>query len=193
MLTPFNVILRALAIAFVFTSAQVSASSSRAFGDTGYLERKLGALIPQEMERRHLVGAVVTVVDRDRVVFARGYGVTDLESRAPVSAENTTFRVASVSKLVTATAVMKLVEQGQIDPDQDVNTYLAMFQVPGEFRQPITVHRLLTHSVGLSARFLGSRSRTRTGQVPLGTYLSRRLPAQFTSDGSTTTKPPAFR
>lgn len=182
-MTPFNVILRAFAVAFVSTSAQVSASSSQAIGDAGYLERKLGALIPQEMERRHLVGSVVIVVDRDRVVFARGYGVTDLESRAPVSAENTTFRVASVSKLVTATAVMKLVEQGQIDPDRDVNTYLAMFQVPNEFPQPITVHRLLTHSAGLSARFLGSRSRTRNGQVSLGTYLSRRLPAPFIAPG----------
>ena len=109
--------------------------------------------------------------------------MADLESRVPVSPENTTFRVASVSKLVTATAVMKLVELGRIDLDQDVNTYLATFQVPDRFSQPITARHLLTHSAGFSARFLDSRSRTRTGQAALGTYLGRRLPARFIAPG----------
>jgi CubicO group peptidase (beta-lactamase class C family) len=157
--------------------------SAEAIDDADSLESRLSALIPREMERRHLVGAVVTVVDRDHVVFARGYGVADLDSRRPVSPDRTTFRVASVSKLVTATALMKLVERGQIDLDRDVNAYLAPFQVSDEFTQPITARHLLTHTSGLSERFLGSRSLPRSGQVPLGTYLAHRLPARFIAPG----------
>jgi Beta-lactamase len=56
------------------------------------------------MERRHLVGAVVVVVDREGVIFAEGYGHADLEQQTPVRPESTTFQVASVSKLLTTTA-----------------------------------------------------------------------------------------
>jgi CubicO group peptidase (beta-lactamase class C family) len=60
--------------------------------DPGALRQDLATVIPQELENRHLPGAVVVVVDRQGVVFAEGYGVTDLDSRSPVLPETTTFQ-----------------------------------------------------------------------------------------------------
>jgi CubicO group peptidase (beta-lactamase class C family) len=129
--------------------------------DPGALRQDLATVIPQELENRHLPGAVVVVVDRQGVVFAAGYGVADLDSRRPVVPETTTFRVASVSKLLTATAVMQLVDRGRIELNRDVNAYLKNWRVPDTFPAPITARHLLTHTAGLSERFLDSRGRTR--------------------------------
>jgi CubicO group peptidase (beta-lactamase class C family) len=177
------VILRTLVTGLVLGLAGAPVVSAEAIAEADSLESRLSALIPKEMERRHLVGAVLTVVDRDHVVFARGYGVADLDSGTPVFPDRTTFRVASVSKLLTAVALMKLVEQGQIDLNQDVDAHLAPLQVSDDFAQPITAWHLLTHTSGLSERFLDSRSRRRSDLVPLGTYLAHRLPPRFIAPG----------
>jgi hypothetical protein len=60
------------------------------------------------------LGMVISVVEDGRLIFAKGYGYADLERRIPVRAGETLFRVASISKLFTWTAVMQLVEQGEL-------------------------------------------------------------------------------
>jgi CubicO group peptidase (beta-lactamase class C family) len=64
------------------------------------------------------------VLGDGRVAHAQGYGHTDLERHAPVGAASTRFDISSVSKLLTATAVVPQVEQGSLDLHTDVNTYL---------------------------------------------------------------------
>ena len=96
------------------------AALSRA--DINAIEQRLDTLMRDEMAARHIPGAVVVVVDRERILLGQGYGLADLERGALVDPARTTFRIASVSKLFTATAVMQLVERGTIDLDQDVNT-----------------------------------------------------------------------
>jgi hypothetical protein len=76
------------------------------------------------MQRWHVPGAAVAIVQGDAVVFSRGFGLADLERQVPVSPDVTVFRVFSLSKLFTATAIMQLLEQQQIDLDSDVNTFL---------------------------------------------------------------------
>jgi CubicO group peptidase (beta-lactamase class C family) len=143
----------------------------------------LDAVVPAQMARRHLPGAVVVVADRDGALLARGYGVADLERADPVDPATTAFRVASVSKLFTATAVVQLHERGRLSLDEDVNRALRRFQVPATFPEPITLRHLLTHTAGLAERFLGHRARTREGQLALGDYLAGRLPARFAPPG----------
>ena len=157
------------------------AALSRA--DINAIEQRLDTLMRDEMAARHIPGAVVVVVDRERILLAQGYGLADLERGAPVDPARTTFRIASVSKLFTATAVMQLVERGTIDLDQDVNTYLTRFQAPSAFGRPVTLRHLLTHTAGFGLRFLGSGARTREAQRPLGDYLARRLPSRFIEPG----------
>ncbi len=76
-----------------------------------------------------LAGAVVTVVKDGQILTERGFGYADVATKKPVDPKLTLFRPGSVSKLVTWTAVMQLVEQGKIDLDTDINEYLD-FKVP---------------------------------------------------------------
>src|SRR5579875_1544823 len=103
--------------------------------------------IPIELQRDDIAGAVVVVVKDGNVLFAKGYGYSDVKSRKPVTVNDTLFRPGSISKTFTWTAVMQLVEQGKIDLDRDVNAYLD-FRIPDAFGKPVTMRNLLTHSGG---------------------------------------------
>ena len=151
--------------------------------DPAVIQRDLASVVPEEMARRHLVGAVVVIVDREGVILAEGYGHADLDQQTPVRPEHTTFRAASVSKLLTTTAVVQLVERGSIDLDRELATYIEGLELPCRDGRPITPRHLLTHSAGLSEGFIGSQARTRPEWLPLRDYVGRGLPAQFASAG----------
>ena len=118
--------------------------------DRARVDAWLDGLVPYLMARGDLAGAVVTVVEDGRVVTERGFGYADVAGRSPVDPETTLFRPGSVSKLFTWTAVMQLVEQGRLDLDTDINTYLD-FQVPAK-GEPITLRHIMTHTSGLEER-----------------------------------------
>ena len=114
---------------------------------TADIESWLDGLLPYALESGNVAGAVVVVVKDGRVLLQKGYGYADVEARAPVDPQRTLFRVGSVAKLVTDTAIMQLVEQGKLDLDADVNTYLD-FEVPAAFDKPVTLRNLMTHTGG---------------------------------------------
>jgi CubicO group peptidase (beta-lactamase class C family) len=126
----------------------------------------LDGIMNIELERDDIAGAVICVVKDGRVLFEKGYGYADVAKRKPVSAQETVFRPASISKLFTATAVMQLVEQGKLDLDRDVNDYLD-FRVPSK-AQPVTLRLLLTHTAGFEDVFKDVRPR---GPMPLALYV----------------------
>jgi CubicO group peptidase (beta-lactamase class C family) len=99
------------------------------------------------MKEHHIAGAAVSVVKDGALLFAKGYGYADLENGIPVDPEWTIFRLGSVTKLFTGTAVMQLVEQDKLDLDADINIYLD-FRIPDTYPQPITLKHLLTHTSG---------------------------------------------
>src|SRR5215469_15955193 len=84
----------------------------------------LDGFMPMQLERENIAGAVVLVVKDGRVLFAKGYGYSDVDKKTPVTVDATLFRPGSISKLFTWTAVMQLVEQGKLDLDKDINAYL---------------------------------------------------------------------
>jgi CubicO group peptidase (beta-lactamase class C family) len=116
-----------------------------------FLDKELG----REMEKHHIAGAAVSVVKDGKLFFAKGYGDADLEKGIPVDPEQTVFRIGSVGKLFTWTAVMQLVEEGKLDLDADINTYLD-FRIPDTYPQPITLKHLMTHTSGFDDRLLES-------------------------------------
>ena len=124
--------------------------------DPAELEAFLDELFAKEMEEYHIAGAAVSVVKDGKLFFAKGYGYADLENGIPVDPEQTIFRIGSVGKLFTWTAVMQLVEQGKLDLDADINTYLD-FRIPDTYPQPITLKHLMTHTSGFEDRLLESR------------------------------------
>src|SRR5258705_7165071 len=94
------------------------------------------------------------LVKDGKIFFQKGYGYADSKRRTPVVPDQTLFYAASVSKLVTATAVMQLIEQGKLRADADVNTYLTRFQLENNYPAPVTVANLLTHTSGLDDSFI---------------------------------------
>ncbi|WP_175482224.1 serine hydrolase domain-containing protein [Thermoflavimicrobium dichotomicum] len=109
----------------------------------------LDPFIHEKMKEKKIPGAAFVMVKDGKVFYAKGYGYGDLEKKKPVRVDQTLFRVASISKLVTATAAMQLVEQGKVDLHANVNQYLKQIKLPQYDNQPITLHHLLTHTSGL--------------------------------------------
>ena len=138
----------------------------------------LDGIVPQQLARENIAGAVVSVVKDGKVLFAKGYGYSDVKKKTPVSATDTLFRPGSISKLFTWTAVMQLVEQGKLDLDRDVNDYLD-FKIPQTYPKPITLRNIMTHTAGFEETaqelFVGSPKDLK----PLGTYLREHLPERI--------------
>lgn len=147
------------------------------------LEAFLDGLVPQQLARDDIAGAVVVIVKDGQVLFAKGYGYADVARRQPVSPNATLFRVGSISKLFTWTAVMQLVEQGRVDLDADVNTYLD-FRIPSTFPQPITLRHLLTHTPGFQESFEDLFVPQASNLRPLGVYLATHLPPRIYPPGA---------
>jgi CubicO group peptidase (beta-lactamase class C family) len=129
-----------------------------------------------QMPRQHVPGAVLVLVKDGTTLLAKGYGFADLEKGVPVNPERTVFRVASVSKLFTATAVMQLVERGRLGLDDDVNAHLRRFKLPSKYVEPVTIAHLLTHRGGFDEQFIGMAAPVPAQPLPLGEYLARRMP-----------------
>jgi CubicO group peptidase (beta-lactamase class C family) len=111
------------------------------------VEAFLDGMMPSQLEREDVAGAVIAVVKDGQVIFAKGYGYSDFSKRTPVTSDATLFRPGSISKLFTWTSVMQLVEQGKLDLDRDVNDYLD-FKMPPAFDKPITLGNIMTHTPG---------------------------------------------
>jgi CubicO group peptidase (beta-lactamase class C family) len=141
------------------------------------LETFADSLMNAQLSRQHIPGAVLVVVRDGAIVLARGYGLADVERHVPVDAERTVFRVASVSKLVTATAAMQLVEQGRLDLRADVNRYLTRFKLPPSPGRSVTLFDLLTHTAGFDDANIARKAHAAADVGPLGDYLARRMPA----------------
>jgi CubicO group peptidase (beta-lactamase class C family) len=138
--------------------------------DPAELEAFLDDLMAEQMEEFHIPGAAVSVVKDGALFFAKGYGFADLENQIPVDPERTLFRIGSGSKLFAATAVMQLVEQGKLDLDADVNTYLD-FQIPDTYPEPITLKHLLSHTGGFDVSALNIGTRSAGSLLPTGEWL----------------------
>jgi len=111
------------------------------------LEAFFDGLIPLQMERSDVAGATVLVMKDGKQILKKGYGYTDVSKKTPVNPDTSMFRLASISKTFTWIAVMQLAEQGKLNIDADVNTYLD-FQIAPAFGKPITLRNLMTHTGG---------------------------------------------
>ena len=130
--------------------------------------------IPEYMEKYDIPGVALAVVRDGRLVFARGYGLADIVNEEPVLPDSL-FRIASISKPVTAVAILNLVEDGKLDLDEKAFEILSRYQGPeGTTRDPrideVTVRQLLHHSggwdkdsAGFEAMWIPSRVERETG------------------------------
>ena len=143
--------------------------------DSVHVARLVDSLVPRLMRDERIPGAVVAVVSDGRVLFARGYGVTDPATRRPVAPESTIFRIGSISKVFTATAVAQLADRGQLDLRADVNRYLTGVKVPATRPGAVTAWHLLTHSAAFDEIRPGTRADSESQLQPLDRFLRGKL------------------
>jgi CubicO group peptidase (beta-lactamase class C family) len=151
--------------------------------DPAELEAFLAGVMAAHLADKRIAGATVSVVRDGEILLARGYGYADWESRERVDPERTLFRIGSVTKLLTFTAVMQLAEDGRLDLDADVNEYLD-FEVPATYPDPITMTHLLTHTPGWEEDSRNLFTDDVEGIVPMGEWLADNQPARIRPPGA---------
>ncbi len=146
-------------------------------------EAFLDNIISEQMQELHVPGVVLALVKGDKVFFLKGYGLANIAENKPVDPQKTLFRVASVSKVLTVTAIMQLVERRLIDLNTDINQYIDKFEISGRFSQPITVEHLITHTAGFDDSRIGLASLSETSLMSLDDFLAHHLPARVMPPG----------
>ena len=109
---------------------------------------KLRNAVRHEMEQKNLPAFSISLVDRDQLIWADGFGFQDAEKSIQATAQ-TVYRVGSVSKLFTDIAVLQLVEEGGVDLDTPIQTYLPEFQPKNPYDVPLTLRQMMSHRSGL--------------------------------------------
>ena len=152
--------LLAFAVAFLllFQSSVVKAAPVASSGTSYVLDENYGGvrkqtlpLIEKVKKKYKVNGLSIALVDRGELVWAEGFGYADIRRRKKATAE-TIYRIGSVSKPITATAVMQLAQQKQIDIDKPLKTYLPEFNVRSRFQataEDVTIRNILSHHSGL--------------------------------------------
>jgi CubicO group peptidase (beta-lactamase class C family) len=108
--------------------------------------------IADRMKHYRVEGLSVAVIRDNKIEWAKGYGIADVETKQPVTA-STLFQAASVSKPVSAMGALVLVEDGKLSLDGDINKYLKTWKVPSNdytAKTPVSLERLLSHTAGLT-------------------------------------------
>ncbi|WP_142031090.1 serine hydrolase domain-containing protein [Arthrobacter sp. SLBN-112] len=162
---------------------------TRTPGELGPIdEDALHAKVAAVLDTWPSAGLAVAVVREGRLASFHAHGVADVATGEPVT-EDTVFRVGSLTKTVTAVAVMQLWERGLVDLDAPVNDYLTTFRLAPvrQGLQPATIRHLLTHTAGVGYwRRLSDLLRPAVGSgvrgthvLPLGEYYRRGLPQEI--------------
>lgn len=184
LLTVFIVCMFALAWGSKVVFSQDDSNQVQKALDRKELESFLDKFFVEQMPKYKVPGAVFIMVKDGKVFFAKGYGYADIEKKKLVSPSKTLFRAYSISKSFTATAVMQLVERGQLKLDEDVNKYLKRFKIKDSFAKPVTLADLLTHRAG----FTDPDVKIQLAQgdyriLDLGEYLKKYLPQRSKPPG----------
>lgn len=166
-----------LSLGLLLFACQADTKSTEPAGiDPAELQAFSDAFFEEQMEALHIPGVSFIFVQGDKVVYANGYGVANLESATPMDAASHVVRIGSISKLFVATAVMQLVERDELDLDTGINTYLEAFQFESDYTEPVTLAHLLTHTAGIEDPPYVSHTDPQQLQ-PLGSFLAGNMPS----------------
>jgi CubicO group peptidase (beta-lactamase class C family) len=113
--------------------------------ETGNVYRALDQVVLNELKETNTPGAAVAIVKQDRIVYRKGFGISDVESGSPVTPEML-FRIGSITKMLTATVLVSLSEEGKIDLDKPIGDFVKGLD---QRLSQVTAHQLLSHSAGL--------------------------------------------
>jgi CubicO group peptidase (beta-lactamase class C family) len=175
----FRGLLGRLCVAFAVlvgpSTAHAAAPQQSAF-DAAKVNRWIDDRLGPDGKSGKLGAAIVIVFDHGKVVAQRSYSYEDLGRRRRTSVDNSLFRIASISKVFTATAIAQLVERGRIRSiDDPVNNYLKRIKIPPNNGQHVTIRQLLTHTAGFEDLTYRFYTRTEERTASSGRDLTRPL------------------
>lgn len=133
-------------LTFIFL-ASFTFAFGNAYAQTPDTFSRINQFIEQNIEKSHIPGLSIAIVDKNKVIFSKGYG-KDGNNRAISS--NSPFAIASLSKAFTAMAVMQLVEAGKLNLDSPIKKYIPSFKMADSRADQITVRQFLNQTSGLS-------------------------------------------
>ena len=136
---------RAKVAALAFSASLITAPSAPALAQHADLVDELRDFVGSYLEEQATVGYSIALVLDDQLVWSEGFGFADLEAGKRATG-STIYRIGSVSKPVVGTALMQLYEQGKVDLDADIRTYIPDWPAK---QWTITVRHLLIHSSGI--------------------------------------------
>ncbi|EKS4342358.1 serine hydrolase [Clostridium sporogenes] len=121
--------------------------------DSNEFVERLDNEFPNWMKKYKVPGVAIGLIENDKIIWQKGYGFADKKSNTKVT-QDTIFRIASISKPITAWGIMNLVEQGKINLDAPAEKYLTRWHIPpSKFdTKGVTIRRLLSHTAGLSVQ-----------------------------------------
>ncbi|MGB9906275.1 MAG: serine hydrolase [Candidatus Saccharicenans sp.] len=145
--------LACLIFLFLFlTIFQFSYAQNKTQPKADYSEalRLIEAWLDAQRDYEQLPGMSVAIVDNQEVIFAKAYGLADLEKKIKTR-PNTIYSICSISKLFTSVAIMQLRDAGKLRLDDEVGNHLPWFNIKQQYPDsgPITIRSILTHSSGL--------------------------------------------
>ena len=147
------------------------------------LETFLDQIISEQFDNYSLAGVTFSMVKDGSVFLEKGYGYANYVTQTPVVANETIFRIGSISKTFTSIAVLQLVEDELLDLDTDINDYLTAFKIPETYDESITLRHLLTHTAGFERSTLRTILSSSSLMEPLETILAEEIPDRVRSPG----------
>lgn len=112
------------------------------------LETKIDEYIMEYVSRASIAGLNVSITRNDSIVYSKAFGYRNMDTQQPMKL-NYFFHWASVSKTFVATAVVQLVEQGKLNLDEKLITYLPYFKLKDDNYKNITLRQMLNHTSGI--------------------------------------------
>lgn len=117
--------------------------------------KSFDAAITKEMKSSHIPGMSLVIVKDGQTIYKKGYGVANIETGVAVDPDKTIFRIGSISKALTLLTLSKLVYQGKVGMDDDVSQYFDGIENAQDFKDPVTIKHVLTHTSGFDQVGLG--------------------------------------
>lgn len=155
----------------------------------GDLEVFLDGVVNAAIAEHQTPGATLAIVKDGRLLLAKGYGLASIVDKTAVNAEQSLFRIGSISKTFTWLALMQLEERGLLSLDDPINTHLpAHLRIPSDgFHEPIRIRHLMTHTAGFEDSALGHLFIKKAENVPSSDeYLLKYRPKRVRAAGQMT-------
>ena len=117
------------------------------------LEKFTDDFFNQYMKAYQIPGGAIVIIQNGEILFKKGYGYSSLKDKKFFTTNDTYFSIASITKTFTSVAIMKLIQEGEVDINESIQTYLPNLKIDNPYAEKITVQQLLTHSGGIDSSY----------------------------------------